>query len=80
MAARSRPRPPRKEDFVFPDGYLWISRLNLLFVGCPSHRHSHPLQMATCGSVRPRRKVKFFSFVHFIGVLMYIITIDILYM
>ncbi|KAG2684696.1 hypothetical protein I3760_10G087400 [Carya illinoinensis] len=56
MAARSRPRPPRKEDFVFPDGYFSVSRMNLLFVGCPSHRRSHPLQMATRGSARPRRK------------------------
>ena len=53
---------------------LWVSRLNLLFVGCPSHRRSHPQQMATRGSARPRRKVKFF------GVLIYIITIHILYM
>ncbi|KAG7980333.1 hypothetical protein I3843_05G177500 [Carya illinoinensis] len=42
--------------FVFPDGYFWVSRLDLLFVASPSHHSSHPLQMATRGSPRPCQK------------------------
>ncbi|KAG6730711.1 hypothetical protein I3842_01G093700 [Carya illinoinensis] len=33
MAMRNSRLPRQKEVFVFPDGYFWVFRLNLLFVG-----------------------------------------------